>query len=99
MAMCVTEVVAVVPMPFTWGEPDGVAGTDFLFGFAFALHPAEARRDDQSLAEWMGMPDGAGTGLEGHGSAGHPTGRFRLEGHIDAHRAGKPLGGSLSGGL
>ena len=54
-----------VPMVFAGREPDDVAGADFLDGSALALRAAAAGGDDQRLAERVGVPGGAGAGLEG----------------------------------
>src|SRR5207248_3059417 len=53
-----------VPMLLAGCKPDHITWPNFLDRAALALHPAEAGRDDQRLAEWMGMPGGAGTRLE-----------------------------------
>ena len=57
---------------------------------------AAAGGDDQRLAERMGMPGGAGTGLEGDRVAGG-AGRLRTgEQRVDADGAGEPVGRALS---
>ena len=55
---------SAVPMLFSRGAPDHVTGSYFQFWTAFALHPAAAGRNDQSLTERMGMPCRSGTRLE-----------------------------------
>src|SRR5262250_2888093 len=46
------------PMPVLLAgrEPDHITGPDLLDRSAFALDPAAASRDDESLTEWMRMP-------------------------------------------
>ena len=54
------------PMPVLLAgrEPDHIAGPDLLDGSAFALNPAAASRDDESLTEGMRMPCGPRPRLE-----------------------------------
>ena len=59
-----------MPVAFTRGESHGVAGADGLDGSAVGLAEAEACGDDQGLAEGMGVPGGAGAGVEGDKDAG-----------------------------
>src|SRR3954468_17145749 len=54
-----------VPVLLVRRAPDHVPGPDLLHRAPFALHEAEAGGDDERLAEWMGVPRGARTGLEG----------------------------------
>ena len=61
-----------VPMLFTGRKPRDITWPDFLDRPAFALHPSEAKRDDQRLTERMRMPGGAGARLEGDACTGHP---------------------------
>lgn len=84
-----------VPMAFTRREPDDVAGADLLDGTAFALHATEARCDDQRLAERMGVPGGAGAGLEGDAGASRACGAGHGKQRVDTHAAGKPIGWSF----
>ena len=58
-----------VPVLLAGRKPDDVAGPDFLDRAALALRPAAAGGDDQGLAERMGVPGGAGAGLEGDAGA------------------------------
>ena len=58
-----------VPVFFARGEPDDIAGMDFCDGSAEALGAAGAGGDDDGLAEGMGVPGGAGAGLESDGGA------------------------------
>src|SRR5580692_190236 len=54
-----------VPVLLAGGEPHHIAGTDLLDGSAFALRPAAASRDDESLAERVRVPCRTRTRLEG----------------------------------
>ena len=94
MAMWVIAVVGVAPCQcFSLGrEPDDVALLDFLDGAALALHPAAAGGDDQGLAQRVGVPGGAGAGLEGDARAADARRGGRLEQRIDAHGAGEIVG-------
>jgi hypothetical protein len=72
MAICVIAVVGVVPPVLLTGrKPDDITRPDFLNGPAFALHPSAANRNDQGLAQWMRMPGGPSTRLEGDARATH----------------------------
>ena len=53
-----------VPMLFTGRERDHVAGPNLLDRASPALREPRARRHDQRLAQWMGVPRGPGAGLE-----------------------------------
>src|SRR6185437_11531805 len=86
-----------VPVLLARREPDHVTRPDFLDRAALALHPAEARGDDQGLAERMRMPGGPRTGLEEDDGAPDPGRIGRLEQRVDAYRAGEILGRSLAG--
>src|SRR5947209_11378503 len=63
-----------VPMPVVRRTPDDVTSTDFDNRLTLALRPADTLGDDQGLTQWMGMPGGARTGLEGN-EAGGDAGR------------------------
>ena len=78
--MWVIAVVGVAPCQcFSPGrEPDDVARPDFLDRAALALHPAAAGRDDQRLAQRMGVPGGARAGLEGDAGAATRAGSGAL---------------------
>src|SRR5262249_60626159 len=52
-----------VPVLLPRRKPDHIAGPDLLDRPALALRPAASGRDDQGLAERMGMPGGAGARL------------------------------------
>ena len=64
-------------------EPDDVAGTDVLDRAAFALDAAGAGRDQEGLAERVGVPGGPCPGLERDAGAGDPGGCGRLEEGVD----------------
>ena len=86
-------------MFFARGKPDDIAGMDFFDGAAEALDAAGAGDDDQGLAERVGVPGGAGTGLEGDAGTGDAGWGGGLEEGIDAYGAGEPVGGSFAGGF
>src|SRR5262249_28229634 len=88
-----------VPVFFARREPDDVAGAEFLDRTAPALGPAKAGSDDQGLAEGMGMPGGAGAGLEGHAISGGAGGRGGREERIDTDGAGEVIRRAAGGGL
>src|SRR4029077_10398722 len=88
-----------VPMLLTRGKPDHIAWPDFLDRATLALRPAQSRRNDQRLTEWMRMPGSARTRLESHAGATN-TRRFGwLEQRINANSTGKPIGLSFGGTL
>jgi hypothetical protein len=88
-----------VPVPFTGREPDHVAGPDFLDRTALALRPAKAGRDDQGLAERMGVPSRARARFEGDERAGDAGWLGRAQERVDANRSGEILRRALAGGL
>ena len=88
-----------VPMLFARLEPDHITWPDLLDGSALALHPAEARDDDQGLAERMRMPCGASTGFKRDAACGCAPCIVGGEQRIDPDSAGKPLGWTFSGWL
>lgn len=57
---------SAMPVLFIGLKPDDVAGTNFFYPVTFPLYPAAPGGYDQGLAQWMGMPGGSGTGLEGN---------------------------------
>ena len=60
---------SAVPVFFAGGEPDDVAGSDFLDGAAQALGAAAAGEDNQGLTQRMRVPGGAGAGFKGDAPA------------------------------
>ena len=79
MAMWVMAVVGAVPVFFVRGEADDVALVDFFDVAALALHQAASGGYDQGLAERVGVPGGAGAGLEGDAGARGARGDRRFE--------------------
>src|SRR5579863_2843124 len=63
-----------VPMFLSRRASNDVARPDYLFGLAPALRPTETGGDDQGLPARVGMPRGAGTGLESHAGAAEDCG-------------------------
>src|ERR1700694_5368775 len=84
-------------MPVLLAGLDHVAGPNLLDGPALPLHPAQARRDDQSLAERMGVPGGARAGFERDVRAAGPCWLGRIEQRVYAHAARKIFGRAPSG--
>src|SRR6266508_6332740 len=80
-----------MPMLQAGRKPDHITGPNFLDRPALALNPAAAGHDNQSLAERMRMPGGAGTRLEGDAAATNPCRIGRLEQRVHADRAGEIL--------
>jgi hypothetical protein len=68
-------------------------------GLAVALRPSAARCDDEGLTEWMGVPGGARSGLEGYGGSGNECWVRCGEERIDANGSGEPLGWAACGSL
>src|SRR5690349_5280275 len=88
-----------VPVLLARLEPHHIARPDRLDRSALALYPAAAEGDDQRLAERMGVPRRARTGLEGDDRAAD-TGRLAsLERRVDAYRAGEIVCRSFGGRL
>ena len=81
-----------MPMLLARRKPDDVAGAYLLDRSAFALDPAEAGRDDQGLAERMGVPGGARTRLECHAGGADPRRFGRLKQRIEPNDAGEIFG-------
>jgi hypothetical protein len=88
-----------VPVFFARRKPDYVSGADLFDGRAFALSPAAAGRDDQRLAERVGVPCGSGARFEGDACSLNQCGLGGLEERIDTNCAGEPIGRSFGGGL
>ena len=93
MAMCVMAVVGVAPCQcFSPGENQTTSpGRISSIGSAFALRPAAAGRDDESLPERMRVPCSARARLEGDAGALHKCRIRRLKQRIDSYRASEPL--------
>ena len=70
---------------------------EFLLSVLPALHAAAAARDDQGLAERMGMPRCSSAGLERDIEADSARRSLWLKQGIYARRAGKPVGRSYAG--
>ena len=68
------------------GEPDHITGPNFLDWSTFALSPAAAGRNDQSLTERMRVPCSARARLERHARTLSMRRIRRLEQRIDANR-------------
>src|SRR5882672_1505910 len=71
--------------------PVFLAGRDLLDRSTFALRPAAARRDDQSLAERMSVPCSSRARLEGNASPLNKGGIGCLKKRIDSNRPNEPL--------
>src|SRR5665213_1097346 len=84
-----------VPMSMARRAPNHVARADLDDGFALALRPSAASRDDERLTERMRVPGGACARFESHARA-RDTGRLRrrIQG-INPDGAGEEIRGSL----
>ena len=87
-----------VPVLLARREPDHVAGTDLLDRATLPLDPAAAGRDDEGLAQRVGVPGRPGPGLQRDAVAGRTGWHFRREQRVDADRAGEPVGRPLADG-
>src|SRR5580658_6125044 len=72
---------------------------DLFYRTTFALCPAAAGGNDKGLAQWVGMPGGAGAGFERHTCTGGAGRCFGGEERIDADSAGEPFSGAFAGRL
>jgi hypothetical protein len=79
--------------------PDNITRPNFLDWAPPALHETAAGRHDQYLTERVGVPCGPGAGLERDTCAERACRIICLEQGVNAHRAGKILSRSFSGGL
>src|SRR5258705_5813022 len=86
-----------VPVLLAGWKPDDIAGTDFFDRSALGLRPAKAGRDDQGLTERMGVPCGAGAGLEGDVTTAEACRVAHLEHRVHTDRAGEPGLGAFAG--
>src|SRR6266478_7357075 len=80
-----------MPVLLTGREPDHVSGPDLLDRSTFALSPAAARRDDQSLAERMSVPCSSRARLERNASPLNKGGIGCPKKRIDTNRPSEPL--------
>ena len=88
-----------VPVLFTRFKPDDIAGADFFAGAAFALRPAKTTGGDDGLAQWMGVPCGAGARFKRDRGPANPCGIGCLKRIIKAYLPGKIIGVSFDGGF
>jgi len=84
-----------VPVAAVRLAEDDVAGGDGLLRLALALVPAGAGDDDQSLAERVGVPRGAGARFEADHGAGEAGRVVPAELPFDGDVAGEIVGGAL----
>src|SRR5215831_14757885 len=88
-----------VPVLLARRKPNDIARTDFLNAAALALHPAAARRDDQSLAQGVRMPGRTRARLECDARSGDTCGIGRLKQRVDTDCAGEPVRRTFGGWL
>jgi hypothetical protein len=88
-----------VPMLLARLKPHDVSRPYLFDRTPVALDPPGPAGHDQGLAERVGMPGGARTGLEGDERHADPGGLWRTVQWIDADRSGEPFGGSSAGRL
>src|SRR6266536_2522086 len=86
-----------MPMLLAGRKLDHITGPNFLDWPALALNPTQAECDNQSLAEWMRMPGGAGTWFECDAAAADTRRIGCLEQRVHTDRAGEIFRGSLAG--
>src|SRR6266404_3011548 len=86
-----------VPMLLARWKPDYIAGTDFFDRSALALRPVKAGCDDEGLTERMGVPRGAGAGLEGDVTTADACRVAHLKHRVHADRAGEIGLGAFAG--
>lgn len=80
-----------VPVLLTRREPYHITRSNLLDWAAFTLDPTAPCRYDKRLTEWMRMPGGPGTRLEGYAGSRDECRIGCLKQRIDSHSAGKPL--------
>src|SRR6266446_5622840 len=88
-----------MPMLLAGRTRDYITRPDHLDRPSPALDQTTSGRDDERLAERMGVPGSAGAGLEGDADAETARRLLRLKQRIDPHgaceRLGRPFGGRL----
>src|SRR4051794_11478827 len=87
-----------MPVLLVRREEHGVAGAHLLDRAAPGLHQCHPLRDVNGLAEWMGMPGGAGAGLEAHPDSAQARGLRRVDDRVLPDRAGEIVGRGLARG-
>ena len=89
--MCVIAVVGVAPCQCfsPGGNHTTSPGRISSIGPPSRLHPAEARRDDQGLTQWMRVPCRACAGLEGDAAAIQAYRVSHLKHGLHANRTGE----------
>src|SRR5690348_10787771 len=80
-----------VPVLLAGSDPDHITWPNFLHRPAPALHPAAACRNDESLAERMGVPRSARARLKSYAGALKKRRIGRLDKWINPHRPGEPF--------
>lgn len=80
-----------VPMLQPRRKPNDIARANLLHGTPFALHPAEARGDDERLSQRMSVPGSASTGLEDDQRSGGSRRFLRWKEGVDTRPAGEPV--------
>src|SRR6267143_894659 len=88
-----------MPVLLAGREPDHITGPDLLDRSAFALNPAAAGRDDESLTEWMRVPCSPRARLEGYAGALNTCRIGCLKKRVDSYRATEPIRRPLGGRL
>lgn len=80
-----------MPVLLAGREPDHVSRPNLLDRLALVLHPAQAGRHVQCLAQRVRVPRGARAWLKGDQGTGDTGGLFGTERLIEPHRAGEPV--------
>ncbi len=88
-----------MPVLLAGREPDHITRPDVLDRSAFALDPATASRDDESLTPRMRVPRSSRARLESYAGTLNQCRIRRLKERVDSYGASEPLCRPLSGRL
>ena len=84
-----------MPVLLAGCKPDDISGMDLFDWAALALCSSATGGHDQGLPEWMGVPGGAGAGLECDAGAGNQRRVRSCEQRVDANGSGEPVRGAF----
>lgn len=80
---------SAMPVFLPWRSPDHVSRANFLNPATPLLNSAVASRDDQRLAQRVGVPGAPGAGLEGYTGCLDARWIGRLDQGVNTHTTGK----------
>ncbi len=80
-----------MPVLLAGGEPDHITGPDLLDRSAFALSPATAGSDDESLTERVSVPCRSRAWFEGYAGTLNECRVRRLKERVNSYGASEPL--------